>query len=238
MRYLITNADDFGLSTGTNCGIIEAHERGIVTSASLMVRQSGAAEAAVYARGHRALSVGLHVDLGEWVFCDEEWREAYKVVACDDAAAVGAEVARQLAAFRKLMGTDPTHLDSHQHAHRHEPVCSILRALAQELQLPLRHYAPAIFFCGDFYGQGDENAAFPDGITVENLIAILTGLPPGTSELGCHPGSDAGLKSTYREERMREVRTLCDPRVQAALGRLDITLTSFAFPGSVRPASV
>ena len=36
-RFLIVNADDFGLSEGVNRGIIEAHERGIVTSASLMV---------------------------------------------------------------------------------------------------------------------------------------------------------------------------------------------------------
>ena len=38
-RYLIVNADDFGLSEGVNRGIVRAHEGGIVTSASLMVRQ-------------------------------------------------------------------------------------------------------------------------------------------------------------------------------------------------------
>jgi len=37
-RYLIVNADDFGQSPGVNRGIIQAHEHGIVTSASLMVR--------------------------------------------------------------------------------------------------------------------------------------------------------------------------------------------------------
>src|SRR5437870_3779943 len=43
-RYLIVNADDFGLSPGVNRGIIEAHEHGIVTSASLMVRWPAAGE--------------------------------------------------------------------------------------------------------------------------------------------------------------------------------------------------
>ena len=47
---LIVNADDFGLSEGVNRGIIEAHERGIVTSASLMVLRPAAASAADYSR--------------------------------------------------------------------------------------------------------------------------------------------------------------------------------------------
>ena len=38
MRFLIVNADDFGRSPGVNRGVLLAHERGIVTSASLMVR--------------------------------------------------------------------------------------------------------------------------------------------------------------------------------------------------------
>ncbi len=52
-RYLIVNADDFGLSFGVNQGIIEAFEHGIVTSTSLMVNWIGAAEAAAYARASK-----------------------------------------------------------------------------------------------------------------------------------------------------------------------------------------
>src|SRR5512139_1630588 len=99
-RYLIVNADDFGLSEGINRGIIRAHEQGIVTSASLMVRWPAAAQAAAYARRNPRLSVGLHLDLCEWTFANEEWRVTYQVVPTDDAAAVEAELVRQLAAFR------------------------------------------------------------------------------------------------------------------------------------------
>ena len=69
--YLIVNADDFGQSPGVNRGVIAAHERGVVTSTSLMVRWPSAAAAAAYAREHPALSVGLHVDLGEWACRDD-----------------------------------------------------------------------------------------------------------------------------------------------------------------------
>ena len=41
-RCLIVNADDFGGDEGTNRGIVAAHERGIVTSASLLVNMPGA----------------------------------------------------------------------------------------------------------------------------------------------------------------------------------------------------
>src|ERR1700722_19032593 len=58
-RYVIVNADDFGQSRGINQGIIQAHEQGIVTSASLMVRWAGAAEAAAYGRAHPNFSLGL-----------------------------------------------------------------------------------------------------------------------------------------------------------------------------------
>jgi predicted glycoside hydrolase/deacetylase ChbG (UPF0249 family) len=57
-RAAIVNADDFGQSAGINRGIVEAHQRGIVTSASLMVRWHAASEAAAaYARAHPRLSV-------------------------------------------------------------------------------------------------------------------------------------------------------------------------------------
>jgi hypothetical protein len=69
-RFLIVNADDFGLSEGVNRGIIEAHERGIVTSASLMVRNRPPRGGAIRANQPR-LSVGLHVDLGEWTVGDD-----------------------------------------------------------------------------------------------------------------------------------------------------------------------
>src|SRR5919199_1733575 len=117
-RALIVNADDFGLSPGINAGVAAAHERGIVTSASLMVRWPAAGEAAAYARAHPALSLGLHVDLGEWAYRDGAWVQLYQVVPEDDRAAVAEELSRQLAAFRALVGRHPTHLDSHQHVHQ------------------------------------------------------------------------------------------------------------------------
>jgi predicted glycoside hydrolase/deacetylase ChbG (UPF0249 family) len=225
-RYLIVNADDFGQSPGVNQGIIAAHERGIVTSASLMVRWPAATAAAAYARQHPSLSVGLHLDLGEQTYRGRAWVPLYEVVAAE-VGAVAAEAARQLAAFNRLVGRPPTHLDSHQHVHREEPVRSVLIGLACDLGVPLRHFSPGVRYCGTFYGQTAKGLPFPEGIRVEALIQTLASLPPGVTELGCHPGEGDDLDSMYSHERAVEVKALCDPRVRAALAAGGVELCSF-----------
>jgi hopanoid biosynthesis associated protein HpnK len=61
VRRLIVNADDFGLTSGVNRGIIEAHEHGIVTSATLMACDAKFQEAVAMASRNPQLSVGCHV---------------------------------------------------------------------------------------------------------------------------------------------------------------------------------
>jgi len=226
-RYLIVNADDFGQSPGVNRGVIAAHERGLVTSASLMVRWPAATEAAAYARAHPRLAVGLHIDLGEWVCRGGAWEPLYEVVRPDDAAAVADEVARQLAAFRRLVGRDPTHLDSHQHAHMQKPAKAPAAEWSRRLGVPLRGCDLAVRYCGAFYGQTADGTPLPDFLSPEGLVRILAGLPPGVTELGCHPGEGDDLDTMYRAERAREVEVLCSARVRAALGELGIELCSF-----------
>jgi predicted glycoside hydrolase/deacetylase ChbG (UPF0249 family) len=226
-RRLIVNADDFGLSAGVNRGVAQAHEQGILTSASLMVRAAHAQEAADYAHAHPELSVGLHVDLGEWHYTGEVWIAAYEVVPTDDDAAVAAEVAAQCERFCALMGREPTHVDAHQHAHRSEPARSIVREYAGRFGVPVRSFTPGLRYEGAFYGQSGRGEAYPEGITVEALCALLRDLPEGTTELGCHPAIDDDSGSSYSAERTAETATLCDPRVRDVLREEDIALCSF-----------
>jgi predicted glycoside hydrolase/deacetylase ChbG (UPF0249 family) len=227
-RCLIVNADDFGLSFGVNRGIATAHERGIVTSASLMVRGPAAQSAAAYARSRPELSVGLHVDLAEWVYRDEAWSLRYQVVALSDSTAVADEAARQLSTFYRLMGKAPTHLDSHQHLHRSEPLRSILVRLADALEIPLREHNPDIRYCGQFYGQSGKGCPLPEFISADHLIGLIAALEPGVTELSCHPSEAEDLDSDYFRERPLELRALCDPRVRAALADHAIEIRSFA----------
>lgn len=224
---MIVNADDFGQSPGVNRGIIEAHARGIVTSASLMVRWPAAAEAAAYAREHPSLSLGLHFDFAEWACRKGKWLKLYEVVREDDIDAVAEEASRQLAAFRRLVANDPTHLDSHQHAHRDKSLRPTFLEIARRLGVPLRSFSPEVRYCGDFYGQTSNGRSLASFIGVKALINILASLRPGFTELGCHPGQANDLGSMYLRERAQEVKALCDPRVRAAIDDLGIQLCSF-----------
>jgi len=226
-KYWIVNADDFGRSRSVNRGIMSAYEYGIVTSASLMVRWPAAVAAAEYACMHPKLSVGLHLDLGEWVYDNSNWTLLYQVVALDDLFKVRQEVSRQLAAFRKLMGREPSHIDSHQHVHRKEPVRTAALEAAQQFSIQLRECSADIRYCGRFYGQTAKGFAHPEWISVDALISLLAELPPGITEIGCHPGEGDDLDTVYLTEREQEVKVLCDPRIHFALGELGISLCSF-----------
>lgn len=225
-RRLVVNADDFGLSTGINVGILRAHADGIVTTASLMVRAPAAEQAAAAARYHPHLGLGLHVDLGEWLRAGGRWRAAYEVVDTTDPEAVSVELERQLECFRALTGRDPSHLDSHQHVHREEPVRSILGVRAKELRVPLRHHG-RVRYCGAFYGQDGDGAPLPDAITAERLARLVTELPNGATELCCHPAAAPEHGTGYGTERVRELESLCDQRVLAAVRQAGVRLCTF-----------
>ena len=203
---LIVNADDLGYAVGINRGIAEAHERGIVTSASLMVDRPGAEDGAALARRTPTMSVGLHAVLA---------RRGELIVGPDDCEA---ELERQLACFEELVGRSPTHVDSHHHVHRDERIRGAFAAFADAHGLPMRERT--VRHCAEYYGE--------DAIGVDNLLAILGRLEPGDTELGCHPGYAAGVASRYTGEREVELRTLTDPRVRARIDELEIELIGWA----------
>jgi predicted glycoside hydrolase/deacetylase ChbG (UPF0249 family) len=202
-RFLIVNADDLGLSVAVNEGIFEAHERGVVTSASLMVGRPAAAAAAEALAEHPDLAIGLHLE--------------------------PSDCRGQLKRFRELVGRDPTHLDSHKHVHEAEPVRAVAEAMAADLGVPLRNRR--IRYEGSFYGRPGGQPR-PEAISPDHLIQLIETLPPGWTEIGCHPAAGPVPSSSYDAERQVELRTLSDPRVKTLLNVSDVRLCSFAQVGA------
>jgi chitin disaccharide deacetylase len=213
-KLLIVNADDFGATSGVNRGILEAHERGIVTSTSLMVEMPAAEEAAAASRAVPGLGIGLHVDLGR--------------TPPADAAGIHRILMRQADRFEALMGRKPTHIDSHRNAHLQPEALPEFRALARRLRIPLRGHA-RVRLLSSFYGQW-HGESHPEQVGVASLLRMLaTRVEPGITELMCHPAYvDSALDSSYRSEREVERVTLCDPAIRRALAEHDIRLVGFA----------
>jgi chitin disaccharide deacetylase len=135
MRRLIVNADDFGLTSGVNRGILEVHTRGVVTSATLMACGMKFQEAASLAAQAPDLSVGCHVVLVDGtptlnatevpsLVANPTPRFRQSLIRFAGLATTGrldpmqieAEVTAQI---RKLQaaGIRVSHLDSHKHTH-------------------------------------------------------------------------------------------------------------------------
>ena len=226
---LIVNADDFGYSPGVNQGIIQSHVQGIVTSTSLMVRGAAIDLAVQYCRDHPLLSVGLHLDFGEWIFRNGEWRALYTVVPLEDLRLVEAEIDRQLKQFRTLLQREPSHIDSHQHVHRNEQARNSVMKIAKEIGVPLRHFGPARYR-GDFYGQPILGESCRESVSAEALVQIIRTLDAGITELACHPGIGQDHTSDYSQERNWETASLCDPNVRAAIELHAVQLCSFDSP--------
>jgi predicted glycoside hydrolase/deacetylase ChbG (UPF0249 family) len=62
---LIVNADDFGLTSGVNRAIVELHQAGVLTSASLMANAAASDEAIELVLANPALGVGCHIVLAD-----------------------------------------------------------------------------------------------------------------------------------------------------------------------------
>jgi chitin disaccharide deacetylase len=218
---VIFNADDFGAGTGINQGIADCHARGVLTSTSLMVDGAAAQDAARLSREHPRLAVGLHFDV-----TGEGERPPF---AMHDLGAVRRELERQLDAFERLMGRAPTHVDSHQHVHRWDGVAEVFAEVVAPLGVPVRDDG-RVTHIGGFYGQWEPPATDLYHVSVEFAVWILENevLDPWV-EIGCHPGYvSRDFTSTYLTEREAEVRTLTDPRLRAAVDRLELRLASFA----------
>jgi hopanoid biosynthesis associated protein HpnK len=134
-RCAVIVADDFGRSSSVNLAIAEAHDRGILSSASIMAGEKAFDEAVRIARCRSRLSVGLHVTLcdGKSVLPHSEVPDLVDVRGYFEKKPsrawikysrpslqmqLDAEINAQFEQLEKA-GIRPGHIDSHHHLHMH-----------------------------------------------------------------------------------------------------------------------
>ena len=153
-RFVIVNADDFGLCRGVNTAVEQAHKDGILTSATLMANMPAAEEAVEIAKRTPSLGVGVHLNLtngnplsndksvdclknasGEFAY--SPYKLALKsLLSKDIRKAIDTELAAQIK-WVIDSGIKPTHLDSHKHVHAFPPIFSIVCELARQFGISI-----------------------------------------------------------------------------------------------------
>ncbi|HWR53845.1 MAG TPA: ChbG/HpnK family deacetylase [Bryobacteraceae bacterium] len=238
-RVLVVNADDFGFTAGVNAGIIEAHERGIVTATTLMANSDAFDDAVRLARACPSLDVGCHLVLVQGPGLPDSVAEL--IVALARRRLRPYEILRSQIERIFDAGIRPLHLDTHKHTHLLPPVLDAVARLSAEFGIP---WVRRPF---DF---GTPQAAVPakvravnrglqfmrprfrrvlerDGcrttdhftgfqitgrISASELAALIRALPEGVTELMCHPG--------HCTEELRQARTRLKESRELELGAL------------------
>ena len=217
-KLLIIHADDFGMAHSVNRAIMQAFDKGWITSASIMVPCPWFPEAAEFARNHPETDLGLHLTLtSEWL--SFRWRpvssqpvpslldrDGYMPLTETDAAAqekmpdVRTELRAQIDKA-KAAGIAFTHLDSHMGTlFQSQPLFDEYQKAATENHVPN-------FIAGGENTHGEHNFNVqPDKLVVTTDLQMtpgvpkdqwfnaykkmLTGLKPGVYQLIVHLGFD------------------------------------------------
>ena len=177
---MIINADDFGLCEGVNKAVVEAHIRGVLTSATIMANMPAVDEAIEIAKKMPSLGVGIHLNLTEGRPISSDRLVEPLVNEAGDFKYSVYKLAAQSAVSKRLLGAieielaaqietiinkgiKPTHLDSHKHFHCFGPIYKIVCSLAERFGIGAIRWPwePATVCDGDWpkVGFGDRMRA-------------------------------------------------------------------------------
>ncbi|BAW80388.1 hopanoid biosynthesis associated protein HpnK [Candidatus Nitrosoglobus terrae] len=271
MKQLIVTADDFGLSLSVNEAIEQAHRKGILTTASLMVGEAAAADAVRRAHCIPTLKVGLHVVVADGYpvlspdiisdLVDSNGRLPSNLVRAGVRFYCLPRVRKQIeseirAQFEAFIATGLAldHVNAHHHMHLHPTILRIILKIGREFELRAIRlpYEPAskatilssfflkpwLWIMSDQLRQAnifsnDYIFGFHDTgkMTAERVLALISKLPEGVSEIYFHPAVDQ--PTDYhplpdQTDRAAELNALTNRDIQNILQSSGIQMISFS----------
>ena len=217
-KLLILHADDLGFAHSADAASFDALDKGVISSASIMVPTPWITEVAAYARAHPDADLGLHLTLtAEWetyrwgsveskdkvpslldpdgTFPNEDSVVAVRAKQAEIELELRAQIRRAMA-----LGLRPTHLDSHMGSLFTTPAL-----LATYVKLAHEYHLPFLALRNNPFG-GPPMPLEPNDIPLDALIQAfedgpadkwkafylnaIANLKPGLTEIIVHLGHD------------------------------------------------
>lgn len=148
---LIVNADDFGFSEEVNANIVKCHQKGIVTSTTILAASDKFDEAIQLAKENPKLGIGVHLaidgpnNIGKkyTTLLDPQTGEFYEDLVAVKKLRNGDFNFEELVSEYSLQiekvkneGITITHLDHHHHFHLYFPILKAVIAVAKKYKIP------------------------------------------------------------------------------------------------------
>jgi predicted glycoside hydrolase/deacetylase ChbG (UPF0249 family) len=253
-KFLIINADDFGLTRSVCEGILEAHQHGVISSTTVLMNQKISKSIIKKAKSFKELGIGIHLNIssggplssprrirtlinekGQFNRINESNQKRISL------AELECEWMKQINSFRKMWGRNPTHIDTHHHVHVFPRIWKVFFKIATRLRLPFRlpaKNAPksiqermrrkGVVLPQSIIGSLDPKHYW----RVSKVKNVLCCLKPGIHEIVCHPGrNSAALQrvSSFNQNREKELSCFTSKSVIDLIGKENINLINYGY---------
>lgn len=210
---IIVNADDFGADSRTNARIIECFERGLISTASVMVTMPGYDEVVSwYSSRQQKPKLGIHLDLDEGIAVSSSFSTTYgssKLFYRGNFLVTGTTylgiISRELdAQINKFVasGMPLNHIDSHHHLHNHFRIARVVVSLARKYGVArlraagnmcypnVPHKRVYRFLINQYFRWKYPRTDAPYFTHLDRFFVTRPVIPKSAVELMTHPGYD------------------------------------------------
>jgi predicted glycoside hydrolase/deacetylase ChbG (UPF0249 family) len=270
LKQLIITADDFNADAERNRGIVEASDKGILTTTSVISNLPLGSET-VTALKNSFSGIGVHLNItkgaplssdsrtlvdktGQFFDKQTAWKKALSKLYDPN------ELLSEFSAQIEMLldnGIVPDHINGNNHLHIFPLFADITAQIANKYKIKFIRVPKETFYFSDinfsktfikkyfiyslslvakkFFVKA--GLRFPDhfnGIAVPSLLSkksmlkFIKQLPPGITELMCHPGYPSSDNLFSNSDREKELLILTDKDIMSEIKMNDIELISFS----------
>jgi predicted glycoside hydrolase/deacetylase ChbG (UPF0249 family) len=269
-KQLIITADDFNADAERNRGILEASDKGILTTTSVISNlplDSGT----VTALKNSFNGIGIHLNItkgaplstntktlvdknGQFFDKQTAWKKALSKLYDHN------ELLSEFSAQVEMLldnGIVPDHIDSNNHLHVFPVFADITAQIANKYKIKFIRLPKETFYFSDInfsktfikkyfvyslsliakkffvkagLGFTDyfNGIAVPSLLSKESMLKFIKHLPPGTTELMCHPGYPSTDNPFSNSDREKELLILTDKDIMSEIKMYNIEIISFS----------